>query len=159
MCRRVVLTIECRHGINPFSEIINHRNDVLMTLDQGGITSHEVHRPLAQGNDCDHEMQRCERSPCFWGKSLTTATVFNCMDAIGKDGRPKITGMDNLLGNNQTREVATRGSTVIVIQYFFSLIMGEEMTRYGIDALMVQEIPYDDIESRLVSNALMIFVA
>ena len=85
--------------------------------------------------------------------------VLNCVDAIDKDGRPKITNTKNILGGSQAREVATTGSTMTLIKEFFSLIMGEEKTQYGIDALMVQDIPYEEIESILVSNVSTIFVA
>ena len=59
---------------------------------------------------------------------MTIAKSFNCMDAIDKDGSPKITGMKNLLGGSQKREVATIGSTVIVTQECFIVMMGEETT-------------------------------
>ena len=37
--------------------------------------------------------------------------------------------------------------------------MGEGMMQYGIDAPMIQDIPYEEIESILVLNASTIFVA
>ena len=52
----IFLTVDCRHGLNPFSEIINGHNDVLMTTGRGGITSHEVNFPLTEGTDCDDMM-------------------------------------------------------------------------------------------------------
>ena len=48
------------------------------------------------------------------------------MDAIKKDEGTKIIDTEYLLGSVQTREAATTGSTVIVIQDFFSFIVGEE---------------------------------
>ena len=85
--------------------------------------------------------------------------VFDCFNAIDKNARPKITGMENILGGCQTREMATTISTVTVVKEFFSLIMGEAMTQYGIDAPTLQDIPYEEIESILVSNVSTIFVA
>ena len=63
--------------------------------------------------------------------------MFNCMDAIIKDGGPEITGVADILGSVQTREVATTGSTMTVIQYFFYFIVGEETMKYGIDIMTV----------------------
>ena len=56
MCHRVLFTIECRHGFDTFSEIIDGHDDVVMTIDQGRITCHEVSFPLTKGIDCDHRM-------------------------------------------------------------------------------------------------------
>ena len=88
---------------------------------------------------------------------MTTAIVFNCMDAIRKYGRQKINSIENILGSIQTKNVATVGSTVRVIKDFCNLIMGEAAMQYGTDAPMVQDIPYEEISSSLVSNVSMIF--
>ena len=54
--------------------------------------------------------------------------MFEFLDAIEKSGTPKIIDTKNLLGSNQTKEVATIGSTMTIIKDFFSLIMSEAMT-------------------------------
>ena len=52
----VILTIECRHSLSPFSEIVNDHNDVILTNGQGGITSNEFDFPLEEGTNYDHRM-------------------------------------------------------------------------------------------------------
>ena len=61
-------------------------------------------------------------------RRVETVAVFDCLDASNKNGRPKITSTENILGSIQSREVAFVGSTLIVIKDFFSLIMREATT-------------------------------
>ena len=53
MRHRVNLIVKCRHGLSPFSEKFNDQDDVLMTINQRGITSHDVNFPLAEGTNYD----------------------------------------------------------------------------------------------------------
>ena len=56
--------------------------------------------------------------------------MFDCMNTIEKyDGR-EIMGAKNHLSGKQTREVATKRSTMTVIQNLFNFIMGEETMQY-----------------------------
>ena len=85
--------------------------------------------------------------------------MFNCMDAIDKDGGLEIANLEDLLGGGQTREVATTGSTMTVTQDFFGFIVSEAMTQYGINITKVQNITNEEITNKLVPDATMIFVA
>ena len=49
------------------------------------------------------------------------------LDAISKDGGQKITSAKDILSSRKTREVATIGSTITVIQELFGFRVGEEM--------------------------------
>ena len=55
-CHSINLIVECRHGLNPFCEIINDHNDVVMVIDRGRIIGHEVNFPFVEGTDCDDSM-------------------------------------------------------------------------------------------------------
>ena len=103
-------TIEYWHGFNPLTEVINNHNDVFMVVDRRRVTSHEVNFPFAEGTECDDMM-----CPYIWGKDMEIVTLFNYMDAIDKDGGPKINAIEYILSGIQTREVATTCSTMEVI--------------------------------------------
>jgi hypothetical protein len=41
--------VEGGHGFCPFGEVINSDNNVFVTIDEGGITSHEGDAPFTKG--------------------------------------------------------------------------------------------------------------
>ena len=54
--RSIILTVEHRHGLDPFGEIINDHNSVFMTVDGRRIIGHEVDLSFAKGTECDDKM-------------------------------------------------------------------------------------------------------
>ena len=53
--------------------------------------------------------------------------MFDRLNAISENGRPKITGTKDILGSIQTWEVTTSSSTMIAIKDFLILNVGEAM--------------------------------
>jgi hypothetical protein len=91
--------VEGGHSFCPFGEVINDDNNVFVTIARGGITNHEVNAPFTKRADSDDGMKKSGGSSGFIGVELTLLTSFHSMNSIMKQGRPKVTGLDNLLSS------------------------------------------------------------
>jgi hypothetical protein len=91
--------IESGHSFCPFGEVINGDNDVFVTIARGGITSHKVDAPFTKRVGSNDRVKKSRESSGFIGIELTLLTSFHGMNAIMKQGRPKVTGSDNILSN------------------------------------------------------------
>jgi hypothetical protein len=107
--------VESGHSFGPFGEVINGDNNVFVTIAGGGITSHKVDAPFAKRVGCNDRVEKSGGSPGFVGIELTLLTSFHGMNAIMKQGRPKVTGSDNLLSRGYTRKMAPTCATVAVV--------------------------------------------
>jgi hypothetical protein len=107
--------VEGGHSFGPFGEVINSDNNVFVTIAGGGITSHKVNAPLTKGAGGDDWMKKSGGSAGFVGIELTLLTSFHGMNAIMKQGRPKVTGPDNLLRGGDTGKMAPTCAAVAVV--------------------------------------------
>jgi hypothetical protein len=98
--------VESGHSFGPFGEVINSDNNVFVTIVGGGITSHEVDAPFTKGVGRNDRVKKSGGCPGFIGVELTLLTSFHGMNAIMKQGRPKVTSTDNLLSSGYTRKMA-----------------------------------------------------
>jgi hypothetical protein len=115
MCCSVSGVVEGGHSFYPFGEVINGDNNVFVTIARGGITSHEVDAPFTKRVGSDDGMKKSWGSSGFIGVELTLLTSFHGMNAIVKQGRPKVTGLDNLLSSGYARQMAPTCTIVAVI--------------------------------------------
>jgi hypothetical protein len=107
--------VESGHSFGPFGEVVNVDNDVFVTIAGGWITSHKVDAPFAKRVGCNDRVEKSGGIPGFVGVELTLLTSFHGMNAIMKQGRPKVTGSDNILSNGYTRKMAPTCAAVEVI--------------------------------------------
>ena len=107
--------VEGGHSFGPFGEIIDSDNNVFMTIAGGGITSHKVNAPFTKGACSNDRVKKSGGSAGFVGIELTLLTSFHSMNAIMKQGRPKITGPDNLLRGGDARKVAPTYTAVAIV--------------------------------------------
>ena len=107
--------VESGHSFGPFGEVINGDNNVFVTIDGGGITSHKVDAPFTKRARSNDRVKKSGGSSGFVGIELTLLTSFHSMNAIMKQGRPKVTGPDNLLSSRDTRKMAPACTTVAVV--------------------------------------------
>jgi hypothetical protein len=98
--------VEGGHSFDPFGEVIDCDNNVFVTIARGGITSHKVNAPFTKGAGSNDRVKKSEVSTGFVGIELTLLTSFHGMNAIVKQGRPKVTGPDNLLRSGYTQNMA-----------------------------------------------------
>jgi hypothetical protein len=91
--------VESGHSFGPFGEVINGDNNVFLTIDGGGITSHKVDAPFTKRAGSNDRVEKSEGSAGFVGVEMTLLTSFHGMNAIMKQGRPKVIGSDNLLSS------------------------------------------------------------
>jgi hypothetical protein len=94
--------VESGHSFSPFGEVINGDNNVFVTIAGGGITSHKVDAPFTKGACSNDRVKKSGGSSGFVGIELTLLTSFHGMNAIMKQGRPKVTGPDNILSRGYT---------------------------------------------------------
>jgi hypothetical protein len=94
--------VEGGHGFSPFGEVINGDNNVFVTIAGGGITSHKVNAPFTKGACSNDRVKKSRGSTSFVGIELTLLTSFHGMNAIMKQGRPKVIGLDNILSRGNT---------------------------------------------------------
>jgi hypothetical protein len=111
----VSCVVEGGHSFIPFGEVIDSDNNVFVTIVGGGITSHKVDAPFTKGAYSNDWVEKSGGSGGFVGIELTLLTSFHGMNAIMKQGRPKITGPDNLLRGGDTGKMAPTGTIVAVI--------------------------------------------
>jgi hypothetical protein len=107
--------VEGGHSFSPFGEVIDSDNNVFVTIAGGGITSHKVNAPFTKGACSDDWVKKSGGSPGFVGIELTLLTSFHGMNAIMKQGRPKVTGPDNLLRGGDTGKMAPTCAAVAVV--------------------------------------------
>jgi hypothetical protein len=74
----------------------------LWPLMEGGITSHKVDAPFTKRADSYDRVKKSEGSSGFVGVELTLLTSFHGINEIMKQGRPKVTGSDNILSSGYT---------------------------------------------------------
>jgi hypothetical protein len=107
--------VESGHSFGPFGEVINGDNNVFVTIAGGGITSHKVDAPFTKRARSNDRVKKSGGSSGFVGIELTLLTSFHGMNAIMKQGRPKVTGSDNLLSSGYTRKMAPTCAAVAVV--------------------------------------------
>jgi hypothetical protein len=107
--------IESGHSFGPFGEVINGDNDVFVAIVGGGITSHKVDAPFTKRAGGNDRVEKSGVSSGFVGIELTLLTSFHGMNAIMKQGRPKVTCSNNLLSSGYTRNMAPTCVTVEVV--------------------------------------------
>ena len=121
--------VKCGHSLDPFGEIVNRHNDILMVTSGWRSTLHKVDGPFTKGTSCDDRMEGSLGSSCLRGKMLAIGTVFNCLNAITEEGRPKIPSAHDFLGSSETREVATASTAMVGIEDLFSFSVCETTTK------------------------------
>jgi hypothetical protein len=92
-CCSVSGVVESGHSFDPFGEVINDDNNVFVTIAGGRITSHKVDAPFTKRVDRNDRVKKSGGSSGFVGIELTLLTSFHGMNAIMKQGRPKVTGV------------------------------------------------------------------
>jgi hypothetical protein len=107
--------VEGGHSFGPFGEVIDNDKNVSMTIAGGGITSHKVNAPFTKGACSDDRVKKSRGSVGFVGIEMTLLTSFHGMNAVMKQGRPKIIGPDNLLRCGDARKMAPTGAAMAVI--------------------------------------------
>ena len=107
--------VEGGHIFGPFGEVIDNDNNVFVTIAGGGITSHKVNAPFAKGACSNDRMKKSGGSTGFVGIELTLLTTSHGMNAVMKQGRPKITSPDDLLSHGNAQEMAPTGAAMAVV--------------------------------------------
>jgi hypothetical protein len=107
--------VESGHSFGPFGEVINDDNNVFVTIVGGGITSHKVDAPFTKGARSNDRVKKSGGSTDFVGIEMTLLTAFHGMNAIVKQGRPKVTGPDNLLSGGYTEKMAPTCAAMVVV--------------------------------------------
>jgi hypothetical protein len=107
--------VESGYSFSPFGEVINGDNNVFLTIDGGGITSHKVDAPFTKRASSNDRVKKSGGSSGFVGIELTLLTSFHGMNAIMKQGRPKVIGSNNPLSRGYTRKMAPTCTDVAVV--------------------------------------------
>jgi hypothetical protein len=89
--------VEGGHSFGPFGEVIDSDNNVFVTIAGRGITGHKVDAPFAEGAGSNDGVKKSGGGAGFVGVELTLLATSHGMNAVMKQGRPKVTGSDNLL--------------------------------------------------------------
>jgi hypothetical protein len=106
---------ESGHSFGPFGEVINGDNNVFVTIAGGGITSHKVDAPFTKRAGSNNRVKKSGGSSGFVGIEMTLLTSFHGMNAIMKQGRPKVTNLNNLLSRGYTRKMAPTCAAMAVV--------------------------------------------
>jgi hypothetical protein len=129
--------VEGGHSFHPFGEVINCDNNVFVVVAGGGITSHEVDAPFTKRVGSDDCMKKSRWCSGFVGVKLTLLAPFHGMNAIVKQGRPKVTCSDDLLSSGYSQKMAPTCIAMAVVQDSISLINGQASTKNGVDPSLV----------------------
>jgi hypothetical protein len=121
------------HIFCPFGEVIDYDNNVFVSIAGGGITSHEVDAPFKKRAGSDDWMKKRRWCSGFCGIKLTLLAPFHGVNAIVKQGRPKVTCSDNLLSSGYSRKMAPTCAAMAVVQDSISLVNGQASTKNGVD--------------------------
>jgi hypothetical protein len=114
-CCSVSGVVESGHSFGPFGEVIDDDNNVFVTIVGGGITSYKVNAPFTKRVGSNDRVKKGGGSSGFVGIELTLLTSFHGMNAIMKQGRPKVTCSDNILSSGYSRKMAPTCTAVVVV--------------------------------------------
>ena len=125
--------VEGGHSFHQFCEVINCDNNVFVTIDGGGITSHKVDAPFTKRANSNDRVKKGGGCLGFVGIELTLLTSFHGMNAIMKQCRPKITSLDDFLSSVHCQKMAPTCAAMAVIQDSIGLVNSQASTKYGVD--------------------------
>ena len=86
------------------------------------------------------------------GEMLAIGTVFDCLNAITKERRPKIPSTHDFLGSSKTGEVATASAAMAGIKDLFSFSVCDTTTKDSINPATVEVIADKEVSGSLVSD-------
>ena len=86
-----------------------------MTIAGGGIKSHKVNAPFTKGACSNDKVKKSGGSAGFVGVELSLLTMYHGMNAVMRQGRPKITNPDDLLSCGDARKMAPTSVAVTVV--------------------------------------------
>jgi hypothetical protein len=69
----------------------------------------------------------------IFGVKMRLLALFHGVNAIMKQGRPKVTYSDNLLSSGYSRKMPPTCTTIVVVQDSIDLINGQALTKNGVD--------------------------
>ena len=87
------------------------------------------------------------------GEMLAIGTVFDCLNAISKEGRPKIPSAYDFMGSSETEEVATASAAMAGIKDLFSFSVCEATTKDGVNPTTIEVVADKEVSGGLVSDA------
>jgi hypothetical protein len=109
----------------------------LCLLLEGGLQVIKSMPHLQKGSDSDDWIKKSRWCSGFVGVKLTLLASFHGMNAIVKQGRPKVTCSNNLLSSGYSKNMAPTCTTVAVIQDSIGLVNGQALTKNGVDPSLV----------------------
>jgi hypothetical protein len=121
------------HNFCPFGEVIDCENNVFVSIVGGGITSDEVDSPFTKRVGIDDWMKKSRWCSGFVGIKLTLLALFHGVNAIVKQGSPKVTCSNNILSSGYSQKMPPSCTTMAVIQDSIGLINGQESMKNGFD--------------------------
>ena len=144
--------VKCWHGLDPFCEIVDRHDDIFMITSGWRATLHKVDGPFTKGTSGNDRMEGSWWSSRLRGEMLATGTVFDCLDAIIEEGRPKIPDAHYFLGSSKTGEVATTSAAMAGIKDLFSFSVCEATTKDRIDPATIKVVTDKKVSGGLVSD-------
>ena len=97
-------------------------------------------------------MERSWGSSRLRGEMLAIGTVFDCLNAITKERRPKIPSAHDFLGSSKTGEVATASAAMAGIKDLFSFSVCEATTKDIINPATIEVVTDKKVSGGLVSD-------
>jgi hypothetical protein len=94
--------VEGGHSFGPFCEVIDHVNNVFVSIAGWGITSHEVYAPFTKWASSNDWVKKSRWCSCFVGVKLTFLASLHSMNEIVKQCRQKITCSNDFLGSGHS---------------------------------------------------------
>ena len=78
--------------------------------------------------------------------------MFDCLNAITEEGRPKIPSVHDFLGSSKTGEVATTSAAMAGIEDLFSFSVCETTTKDSINPATIEVVADKEVSGSLVSD-------
>ena len=86
------------------------------------------------------------------GEMLAIGTVFDCLNAITKERRPKIPSAHEFLGSDKTRDVDITSTAMTGIEDLFYFSVCETTTKDSINPVTIEVIADKEVLGSLVSD-------
>jgi hypothetical protein len=93
---------DCRHGLNPLSEVVCGHDNVLMSPNRSWVAIYKIHPPLGEGTDGNDLVKRGWVQGHLLSEHLAGVTLLDRFDTIFKNRWPKITNSQYFLGCRKT---------------------------------------------------------
>ena len=83
---------------------------------------------------------------------MAVMAMLDCVDAVGEECGPEISGADDLLGSGHPGEMAAAGTAMTIVKDLFSFLMCQATTKNCVDSSPIKDISNEEVARGMVTD-------